>query len=143
MNTRSGSLFVWPPRLVVAMPSVVLLLGGTVAGFVGLSLLTDPLRFYASYGLELDGQTSLLSEFRGNAGMLVSIAALLAMGAFTPKLRTPASGLGAVVYLGYAAGRGVGISVDGMPHPNLVYAAVAELALGLCCAWVYTRKAHQ
>jgi hypothetical protein len=117
-----------------------LLLASTVAAFVGVSLLTDPHHFYASYGLELATHPTLWSEFRATAAMLVSVALLLSVGVFVPRHRAHAALLGAVFYLSYAAGRAASVWADGLPHVNLLYAALAELALGVSCVWVYTRE---
>lgn len=118
----------------------VLFVASAVAAFIGLSLLTDPHHFYVGYGFELSAEPSLMSEIRGTAGSLVSAALALFIGGYSTRWRAHAAALGAVLYLGYAGGRAVGMLVSGLPHPNLMYAAVAELALGAGCAWVYARE---
>lgn len=120
--------------------ALVLLVAGGVAAFVGLSLLIDPRQFYTGYDFELEAQPSLLSEIRGAAGLLASAAAVMVTGALSVRHTTPAAAIGAVLYLGYAGGRLVGLFTDGLPHHHLVYAALAELVLGLACLWIYRRS---
>ncbi len=117
--------------------SLVLFFAGGVAAFIGLSLLIDPRQFYAGYGFELGAQPSLLSEIRGAAGLLASAASVMVAGAFSVRYTPQAAAIGAVLYLGYAGGRTVGLFTTGLPHPHLIYAALAELVLGLACVWVY------
>ncbi len=116
---------------------LVLAAAGSVAAFIGSSLLWDPRAFYAGYALDVGNDVSLGSEFRGTAGMLLAVAATLFVGAFRPQQRPAAALIGAVTYVGYAAGRAVSALVDGAPHRGLVYAAVTELLLGVACAWSY------
>lgn len=120
---------------------VVLLLAGTVAAFVGVSLLSDPHHFYSSYGFDLGDNPSLLSEVRGTAGLLVFAAGALLTGAFAQKHRALAAALGGVLYFGYAFGRALSMWLDGFPDHNLMIAALVELVLGLACVWAYQREA--
>jgi hypothetical protein len=122
------------------MNKLVLVLAGVVAAFVGMSLLTNPQRFYSSYGLTLTAEPSLFSEFRSTGAMLLSAAVALTMGAFAHGYRAHVALIGSVLYLGYAGGRAVSIALDGLPHANLIYAALAELVLGLACAAVFRRE---
>jgi hypothetical protein len=120
--------------------SVVLFFAGGAAAFIGLSLLIDPRQFYAAYGFELGTQPSLSSEIRGAAGHLASAASVMVVGAFSVRRTSQAAAIGAILYLGYAGGRTIGLFTTGLHHPHLIYAAVAELALGLACVWVYRRS---
>jgi Domain of unknown function (DUF4345) len=142
MNTAtSGTLHSpAPPQLVT---KIVLVLAGVVAAFIGVSLLTNPQRFYSSYGLALTADPSMFSEFRGAGAMLLSAALGLTFGAFVDRYRAHVALLGSVLYLGYAGGRAVGIGLDGLPHSNLIYAALAELVLGLACAAVFARESQR
>lgn len=127
-----------PPRA-WTVTTFLMALAGVVPAFVGASLLLNPTAFYASYGFQLDAEPSLLSEVRGTAGMLLCASAVLVVGSAAARHRSLAAAVGSVLYLGYAGGRAVSMWMDGMPHSNVAYAAVVELALGLSCAWVYTR----
>lgn len=71
---------------------------------------------------------------------MVSAVAALPLGACVSKYRAYAALLGSVLYPGYAGGRMVSVWLDGRPHANLLYAALAELVLGLACAAVFGRE---
>lgn len=121
------------------LPNVVLFCAGVVAAFIGLSLGAQPGQFYAAYGITLTHAVSLQNEMRGTAGSLVVAGSVLVIAAFRSRLRAVAAAVGALLYLGYAAGRATSMVLDGFPHPNLASAAAVELVLGIGCIWVYTK----
>jgi hypothetical protein len=126
----------------LTLPPVVLLFAGVVATVVGLSLGAAPSQFYAGYGVTLGDSVSLHNEMRGTAGPLVAGGSVLVVSAFNAKLRKLGAAFGALLYVGYAAGRCTSFVLDGFPHPNLVYAAAVELVLGTACGWVYISMAQ-
>lgn len=121
------------------LPSVMLFCAGVVATFVGLSLGAEPSQFYAGYGITLSESVSLKNEMRATAGSLVAAGSVLVIATFRPRLRAVAAAVGALLYLGYAAGRATSMVLDGFPHPNLASAAAVELLLGIGCLWAYIK----
>jgi len=109
----------------------ILLVSGLPAVGIGLSLLFTPVSFQAESGIELLGHTNLLSETRSAGGALAVIGAMIMSGAFVAELSWSSTLMTSVVYLAYGLSRVLSITVDGMPHHALLYAAGAELALGL------------
>lgn len=126
-----------------SLSRVTLLLAGIVALCAGLGLVTMPQVFFASYGIELGAQPSMLSEIRAPGALLVAVSVVLLLGALVEAQRVRAAWLGSLCYLSYAAARLVSAMVDGLPHLNLLYAGAGELFLGLACGWVYLGRSRE
>jgi len=112
--------------------------GVTALCFGGLILAT-PLAFYASYGIALDGNPSLLSELRAPGAALATLGALMLAGlvraAWAPVARVAAL----TVYLAFPAGRIISLAVDGMPSPNVIGALVIEISIATLCLVAFRR----
>ncbi|MBG0829382.1 DUF4345 domain-containing protein [Planomonospora sp. ID67723] len=120
----------------------VLLVAGLVAVGIGGAILFAPAAFHGVNGIELGGDSNLLSEMRAPGGMLLAIGALVVLGAFVSRLAFTAAVVGALSFLSYASSRVLGIAVDGMPAGGLVLATVLEAVIGLACVSVLLRYRH-
>lgn len=123
------------------MLRTILLLAGLPGVWVGLSLLLTPVSFQAGNGIDLAGDVNLLSETRSAGGALAVIGAMIMSGVVVAELAWFSTLLTIAVYLAYGLSRMLSISVDGIPHDALLYAAAAELAIGLMgvFAWMKYR----
>ncbi|MEM9089035.1 MAG: DUF4345 domain-containing protein [Cyanobacteria bacterium P01_F01_bin.53] len=101
---------------------------------IGGTILLVPHAFYASDGIMLSSNPSLLSEIRAPGGLLATSALLILTSTFRENLRSLAMTLTVLVYGSFGLSRLVGLCLDGMPSNNLVMATVVELtvaAIGL------------
>lgn len=111
--------------------TLALLICGIVLAGIGLSITLSPSGFYASSGIALGGDASLISELRAPAGMLVVAGLIILTSLWITHLRPYAWFLAALIYLSYGIARVVGFGIDGMPHASIVSAAVIEIILGM------------
>lgn len=114
------------PVFLVFAALLLLAIGGTI--------LLVPHTFYASDGIVLGNDPSLLSEIRAPGGLLASNGLLILLGAFRARLRSLSITLTVLVYGAFGLSRLVGFALDGMPSSNFVMATGVELtvaAIGL------------
>ncbi len=109
----------------------ILIISGVVALAIGGAILVVPAAFYTGYGIAWSADPNLASELQGVGGLLLGSGALIAAGAFVPRLSFTATLLSAVLYLGYAAGRAVSVAAHGLPSTAIVLSGAVELGLGL------------
>jgi hypothetical protein len=123
----------------------ILIISGLIASGFGAAILFTPVAFYASYGIELGGNFSLLNEIRAPGGALMASGILIISGAFVDKLSFTAAVASTLLYLSYGLSRVMSIAVDGMPVEGLVQAAILEIAIGLACvfALIKYREKHK
>lgn len=110
---------------------VVLAISGLVAMVIGGAILVTPAAFFASSGVALSADPSLLSEVRAPGGALLVAGLVIALGAFFAELTLTAGVVSALLYLSYGLSRVLGMAVDGMPATGLVVATAVEIGLGL------------
>lgn len=113
---------------------IFLLVSGLLLLAIGGSILLAPQAFYASDGIVLGSDPSLLSEIRAPGGLLTTSALLILAGAFRPNMRSLAFILTVVVYGSFGLSRLVSLTLDGRPSNSLAIATVVELivaAIGL------------
>ncbi|GAB1263038.1 DUF4345 domain-containing protein [Aurantivibrio plasticivorans] len=111
----------------------ILVVAGVLAIAIGASILLNPIGFHASSGIQLPGDSSLLSEVRAPGGTLMVAGVLMTVGAFVASLQTMATVIGALVYLSYGVSRVLSMFLDGLPSDSLVAATAIELVIGLAC----------
>lgn len=118
-----------------AFEKVALGLSGVTALAIGAFILAAPHAFYASYGITLGPDPSLLSELRAPGAGLATLGLLMLAGIARPALLPVSVAAALAVYAGFPAGRIVGIVLDGMPSAAILGALALELAIaGLCLA---------
>ncbi len=98
---------------------------------IGGTILLVPHAFYASDGIVLGNDPSLLSEIRAPGGFLATSALLIMTGAFRQNLRSIALMLTVLVYGSFGLSRLVGLSLDGVPSTSLLMATGVELVLAV------------
>jgi hypothetical protein len=115
----------------VSLPlKIFLTLAGLIAVGLGTLILLAPVAFYASYGLDLAGQVTLLNELRSHGLSLIGIGLFIMTGAVISRLATAALAVSAFFYLSYGLSRLVGLALDGWPGQGLVLTGAIELAVG-------------
>jgi len=117
-----------------------LAVAGVIAVGLGTLILLTPVAFYASYGLDLSGQVSLLNEIRSHGLSLIGIGLFILAGAVKARLATMATAVTAFFYLSYGLSRLVGLVLDGWPGQGLVISGAVELAFGSIALLVYLRR---
>jgi len=117
----------------------ILITSGLIASGIGATILFAPVAFYATYGIELDGNYSLLNEMRAPGGALLASGILIMSGAFVDKLAFTAIVVSTLLYLSYGLSRVMSIAIDGMPVEGLVQATALEIITGLFCAFALVK----
>lgn len=121
----------------------ILIISGLIASGIGAAILFAPVAFYATYGIELGSNFSLLNEIRAPGGALLASGILIMSGAFMDKLAFTSVLVSTLLYLSYGLSRVMSIAIDGVPAEGLVQAAVLEIVIGLACVFAllkYRRK---
>ncbi|MEQ9490467.1 MAG: DUF4345 domain-containing protein [Alphaproteobacteria bacterium] len=124
----------------VLLTKGVLLLGGSIITGIGLAVLLFPDLFYATNGIALGTDPSLLSEVRASGGVLVGAGGLIFAGLFISGLASTSLTIAAVLYGAYGVSRMVSMALDGMPAEGLVWAAVLELFMAALYLVVLVRN---
>ena len=112
---------------------LVLLLSGLVASGIAVAILIAPDAFYASYGIDLDGDSNLTNELKAPAGALLLAGVMILAGSIRTQLIAFSMTTAAAVYLSFGLPRFLSMIVDGVPGDGLVSAAVVEVAIGTIC----------
>ena len=112
-------------------------IAGISALGVGAAITFAPHAFYASYGIALGSDPSLLSELRAPGAGLAGLGALMLAGVVRRSLSGVALVAAMVVFLGFPAGRIIGLVLDGLPSVGLVAALVFELAVAAMCIFAF------
>ncbi|MEM9553284.1 MAG: DUF4345 domain-containing protein [Acidobacteriota bacterium] len=115
-----------------------LFLSGLLLLGIGLAILLAPHSIYASNGIVLGDDPSLLSEIRAPGGFLTASSILILLGTFRRFLRSVAIALTVLVYGSFGLARLVGLALDGLPAAGLVGSTAIELivaAIGLLILW--------
>lgn len=120
----------------------VLFVAGLTACAIGTFIAVHPQAFYLPYGIDLRGNVDLLSELRAPGANLAAIGGLMLAGLFKPRLRPTAAIASMLVFTAFAAGRVLGIFLDGMPSAAIQVALAIELTMATACfiAFRFTTK---
>ncbi|SHM75814.1 protein of unknown function [Roseovarius litoreus] len=108
-------------------------IAGLSALGIGAAITLIPHTFYASYGIALGSDPSLLSELRAPGACLSALGAVMLAGIMWRSLAEAALVAALVVFLGFPAGRVVGLVLDGVPSAGILAALVFELAIAVIC----------
>ena len=112
---------------------IILIISGLVIIIIGAAILFVPATFFATNGITLGNDSSLLNEIRAPGGALLASGIFIVAGAFVPRLALTAVLLSTLLYLSYGFSRILSMVVDGIPSEGIVIAAVVELGIGLAC----------
>jgi hypothetical protein len=110
---------------------------GVSALGIGAAITLAPDTFYASYGIALGSDPSLLSELRAPGAGLAALGAVMLAGLVRQSLSEAALVAALVVFLGFPAGRIVGLAFDGMPSAGILAALAFELAVAALCLFAF------
>ena len=119
-----------------------LLVSGVIASGIGAAILTAPEAFYASHGVILGADPTLLSEIRAPGGALLVMGLLMLAGVFVAELKLVSLLVAEVVYLSYGLSRLVSMAIDGWPDGGLIQAAAIELTIGSIGLIILLRSHH-
>ena len=109
----------------------ILIISGLIASGIGATILFAPVAFYATYGIELGGNFSLLNEIRAPGAALLASGILIMLGAFVAKLTFTSTVISIMIYLSKGISRILSMVIDGIPAEVLVMATVVEIIIGL------------
>ena len=112
-------------------------IAGASAMGIGAAIAVVPQAFYSSYGIALGADPSLLSELRAPGAGLFAQGAIILAGIVRRALSLTALVAALVVFLGFPAGRILGIVLDGPPSAGIVAALVFELAVAALCLYAF------
>lgn len=115
----------------ISLTALFLFISGLLLLIIGSTILLMPQTFYASDGVFLGNNPSLLSEIRASGGMLAGGALLIFAGVVRPMLRSLAMTLSILIYGSFGLSRLLSLTIDGMPSNNLLVATVVELTVAV------------
>ena len=119
---------------------ITLGIGGLTALGIGGMITFAPHAFYASYGITLADDPSLLSELRAPGAGLTALGILMLAGIWRAALAQLAVAVTLVVFLAFPAGRFVGLAVDGMPSSGIIGALILEIAIAALCLFAFRKR---
>lgn len=110
---------------------ILLTISGILLFVIGFMILFFPHSFYASNGVTLGNQASLLSEIRAPGGLLIGCAVIILLGVIRQNIMRPALIFAALVYGTFGVARLFSFVIDGMPASSLVAATFLEIIIGM------------
>ncbi len=119
------------------LQKTTLSIAGVTAMLIGVFIAIDPASFYASYGIKLEGNADMLSELRAPGLNLAVLGMVMLAGIAKSSLRPLAVSASVVVFSSFAAGRLLGILIDGMPSDKVVTALIIEVVIAAMCLAVF------
>lgn len=119
---------------------LALCLSGLTALGIGATITLAPHAFYASYGIAIGDDPSLLSELRAPGAGLATLGILMLVGIWRATLVQLAVAATLVVFLAFPAGRFIGLAVDGLPSPGILAALALEIAIAAFCLFAFRRR---
>ncbi|WP_292292949.1 DUF4345 domain-containing protein [Marivita sp.] len=119
------------------LQKIALGIAGVSALGIGTAITITPHAFYESYGIALGSDPSLLSELRAPGAGLAALGAVMLAGVVRRALSGVALVAAFVVFLGFPAGRLVGLALDGIPSTGILAALGFELAVAALCLFAF------
>lgn len=119
---------------------ITLGISGITALGIGGFILVAPHAFYASYGIALGTDPSLLSEVRAPATNLAVLGVLILAGIVRPAWAQVSTVIALTVFLAFPAGRFVSLILDGVPSGSILGALIIEVAIGALCLAAFWRR---
>ena len=118
---------------------IALGIAGVTSLGIGGFIVATPYAFYASYGIALGPDPSLLSELRAPGAGLAAFGAVMLAGIFRPAFRQAGIVAALIVFLAFPAGRVLSLLADGVPSGGILGALVLELAIAAICLFAFRR----
>jgi hypothetical protein len=113
---------------------VTLFAAGLVSLVIGVAITFLTKDFYASTGIDLQGNASLYSEIRASGAVLLAVALFLLAALVLPAWQRPAIMVSAIYFSAYGLARLYSAFVTGWPTAGITTAMVAELCIGAAAA---------
>ncbi len=116
---------------------VVLSLSGLLLTFAGITRLIKPLKslclksYLGNPDIKIEEKVDILSEMRGD-GAVISLAGIIILsGTILPQLTFTSFLVAVLIFLGFAIGRLLSLSIDGKPNKDLVQGTITEIVLSV------------
>ncbi|WP_321448895.1 DUF4345 domain-containing protein [uncultured Cohaesibacter sp.] len=119
---------------------LVLGIAGLTAFVIGATITSMPHMFYASYGIFLGSEASLLSELRAPGAGLASLGGIMLIGIVRQRFAAVAILASLMVFLSFPAGRLVSLVLDGMPSTGILMALIFECLIAALCLLAFVPK---
>jgi Domain of unknown function (DUF4345) len=122
---------------------VTLFAAGLISLVIGVAITFLTKDFYASTGIDLQGDASLYSEIRASGAVLLAVAVFLLAALVRPAWQQAAILVSAIYFSAYGLARLYSAFVTGWPSAEITTAMVAELAVGAVAAGLILRSGRQ
>lgn len=122
------------------LEKTTLWISGLTAVGIGGMITFAPHSFYASYGIVIGEDPSLLSELRAPGAGLATLGIMMLLGIWRSALAQLAVAATLIVFLAFPAGRLIGLALDGMPSVGIVGALVLEIAIAALCVFAFRKR---
>lgn len=110
---------------------VILAVSGLLLLSVGTLRSINPINAYAkNSGIKLANEVNLLNEIRGISSVMLFSGVVILLGIIIPQLTLTSFVVAALIFLGFAIGRLLGVVIDGKPNKLIVVGIASELILG-------------
>lgn len=126
--------------ILTKLEKVSLVLSGLTAIGIGGMITFAPHAFYASYGITIGEDPSLLSELRAPGAGLATLGLMMLLGIWRSTLAQLAVAAALIVFLAFPAGRFIGLVADGMPSGGIISALVLEIAIAALCLFAFRKR---
>jgi multisubunit Na+/H+ antiporter MnhC subunit len=118
---------------------ITLGIAGVTALSIGSLILATPHAFFASYGIALEDNPSLMSELRAPGAGIATLGAIMLAGVVRSAWSQVALVAALTVYLAFPVGRLVSLAVDGIPSTGVLGALGVEVAIAALCLVAFVR----
>lgn len=124
IQTKSNSKMETIKIIILSLSSLMLL-------FVGAMRLSNPIKTYLkNSGITLENDVNLLNEMRGISALMLLGGILTSLGIIIPSLTLTSFVIASMIFIGFAIGRCISLTVDGKPNKKIVQGILFELVLG-------------
>ncbi|MEM9998414.1 MAG: DUF4345 domain-containing protein [Bacteroidota bacterium] len=113
---------------------LLLAVAGLVLIALGVAILVVPHAFFATNGIVLGSDPSLLSEIRAPGALLAGCGLLVLRGVVQRRQTRSSLYVAVFVYGAFGAARLLSIALDGIPATSLLWATGIELGVAILCA---------
>ena len=110
---------------------VVLSISGLLLFSVGAMRLSNPIKNYLkNSGIKLENDVNLLNEMRGVSSVMLCGGIIILLGTLIPKLTLTSFVVATLLFIGFAIGRLLSMSLDGKPNKLIIQGLIFEVVLG-------------
>ena len=111
---------------------VLLSISGLLLLTIGTLRLSNPIKTYLNNsGIKLENEVNLLNEVRGVSSVMLCGGIIILLGAVITKLTLTSFVVAILIFIGFAIGRLLSMSLDGKPNKLLIQGLIFELVLGV------------